>query len=198
MMVSFPQTPRHRDVTIIGVSDPVHSFRADSGIEFTRARFSRPTSVFALSYLVNYEDYLSMRNFFMRETRGRALTFDWQFPHGHTITNESAGPPIVITVSNNHGLITGNQVVISGASGSANGTHTVTYVSDSQVSLDGTTAGPGGTTGQLFPFYPKMRFRDTIFPAATRFAPGPLRDDGARTIGGTALWAFSLAIEEVF
>lgn len=197
-MPTFPSVPRHRDVTPIAVNDPTHSFRADSGIEFTRARFSRPTFVFALTYIVNYAEYIVIRNFFMRETRGRALTFDWQFPHGHTITNESTTAPVVITVQDNHGFITGNQVVVSGASANANGTHTVTYVSDNQISLDGTIAGPGGTTGQIFPFFPKMRFRDTVFPAATRYAPGPLKDRGERAVGGTGLWSFSIAIEEVF
>lgn len=197
-MVSFPTIPRHRDVSPVAASDPVHSFRADSGLEITRARFSRPLLSFALSYLVDYQGYLQMRDFFMRETRGRALTFDWTFPHGHTIVTESTGTPIAITVAASHGLITGNQVVITGASASANGTHTVTHVDGDTVTLDGTGAGPGGTTGQMAPFYPKMRFRDTAFPAATRFAPGPLKDRGERTIGGTGLWTFSIVIDEAF
>jgi hypothetical protein len=66
---------------------------------------------------------------------------------GGTISNATNANPIVIT-SANHGLSTGQKVVISGVSGNtaANGTFTITKVDNDRFSLNGST-GNGAYTG---------------------------------------------------
>lgn len=66
-----------------------------------------------------------------------------------TITSSTNASPIVVTF-NGHGLVTGDKITIFGheTNTAANGTWTVTKVTDNTFSLDGSTGnGVGGNTG---------------------------------------------------
>lgn len=72
----------------------------------------------------------------------------WVGQRSLTITAASNATPIVIT-SNNHYLATGQTVTISGVEGNtaANGTFTITRVSDNTFSLDGSSGNGSYTSG---------------------------------------------------
>jgi hypothetical protein len=78
-------------------------------------------------------------------------------PLGESVVGATNASPIVITTNGPHGLISGSTVAISGVVGNtgANGTFTVTAISPTQFSLDGSSgtgaySSGGSVTGSLF------------------------------------------------
>ena len=187
-MPSFPTVPVPRDVSPVGVVAHTIRFVSDDGIEVTRARYTRERRIYDLLYQDRHQNYTLFADFFRRETRGRALTFDFTMPQSHSITNESTGTPIVITTAFAHGLIDDDQVFIAGTS-AANGTWTITRTGSTTLSLNGSTGGVGGSTGTLQHYLPTMRFASDRLDIPQRVDPGVAADD-------FGLWSWTIRIEE--
>ena len=80
------------------------------------------------------------------------------------ITSSSVANPSVITTATNHGLSTGNTVVISNHTGSTpniNGTHTITKITNTTFSIP-VNVTAGGTQGKVTAAFVSIAMSDTV------------------------------------
>lgn len=101
--------------------------------------------------------------------------------------------PISIGVAENHGLSTGDRVIISGVEGmtSANGTWTLTVTDATHFTLDGSIPNGGWVSGSGTVWFKSMAYYDAVTTAASKGALGrplyPFIDqDDDPTVNGSA------------
>jgi len=112
--------------------------------------------------LCSYTDTLTAAQLVLLQTTGNAITV------------ASNATPIQIT-SNGHGLVTGQTVVISGATvnTAANGTWTITKVDANNFTLNGSVGNGAGTNGSwvLAVYVPPVIMPELLLPFDTVYAP---------------------------
>jgi hypothetical protein len=111
--------------------------------------------------------------------------FDAQYPPGPphpsgSITGATNASPIVVA-STAHGLVTGNQVTVTGVGGNtaANGTFSVTRVDADHFSLDGSAGNGAYTSGGTWKVVPPPTPAFPLYPGSLAVYPitAPTRDD---------------------
>jgi len=188
-MPSFPTTPVPRLATPFGFSDAAFVSQFDGGARASRARYLKERAQCRLDYLITMEEVHILHDFWYT-VRGTVLPFDFTYPYPHTGITADAGTPVVVTTQFTHGYQTGEQVVITNANATLNGTQTLTRVSATTFSVDGTSGGGGASSGEVARHLPVVFFTTDIFPT-----PGPIMGYGAG-FDASALMPFTLSIQE--
>jgi hypothetical protein len=168
-------------------------FVTDAGYEVRRPRWSRSRRSYQVTYLGNAHELAPIYDFVEREIRVGALSFVWVHPYGASVTSISNATPNLLTMAYAHGWQSGDSITISGTS-SHNNTFTVTRVSATQVSLNGTAGGAAegalGVAALRLP-YASLQVEDALPVAEYEHAFGPQIDN-------KGLLRLSLVIQEQF
>lgn len=169
-MPTFPTTPAPQSVSVLPFRRDAFVSQFSGGAIATRAKYRKRRVVdLQLTYLLTNDELMTLLDFW-EDVAGPVLTFDFTYPYPHTVINATDAAPIVITTFYGHGLETGEQVTVAGVNATANGTRTITRLSRTTFSLDGTVGGGGGTSGTIARYFPTMRFSQELLGP---FVPTP-------------------------
>src|SRR5262245_29502439 len=199
MAETFPATPAPAMVSSPEVIDPAYDFRPDQGYSIRRARWSRPRRRYRLEYLGQPVAYVRLiRDFFQRQRLG-VLDFMWFHPTAVDVAQVQPTTPVQLLYQ--HGLVTGQWVGVSNSPnpGINGGTFPVTWLTDSSVALQGTTAAGIAGTATVVVYLPHARgsFQEDTWQApATLIGPDqvPHAPSGRRS----GFYNFTVLIEELF
>lgn len=188
-MPSYPTIPIPRLVTPFGYSDAAFVSQFDGGARSSRARYLKWRAMLRLDYLATMEDVHILQDFW-QDVRGTVLPFDFTYPYPHTGITADSATPVRVDTQVAHGYHSGDQVVITNANATVNGTQTITRLSATAFSVDGTSGGGGASSGEVARFLPAVFFTTDIFPT-----PGPIMGYGAG-FDASALMPVTLSIQE--
>lgn len=191
-MPTLPASPAPLRVSAPQLIDPVLIQVFDQGYEHRRSRYSRGYRRFTVEYFLTSNDLHTIIDFFERQTRGGALSFDWVYPYQHSIATISNGTPNVVTTTYNHGFQTNDQVTIT-STASHNNTYVITRTSATAFSLNGTSGGSSEVIGNVSLYFPYMVVIASDAVPAINYTEGfgALQND-------SGLFSWNIVIEERF
>lgn len=195
-MPTWPSSPVPQATGLPVSSRSVALHQLDGGYQTRRAIVSRRRRRIGLQYFrLLTGEYYTLLDFVDRELAGGSLTFDWTFPFPHTIVNVTTATPTRIETGFPHGYQTSDWVTVAGVGAGIDGVRQVTWVSATEIDLDGTSGGgTNGFVGMHFPtMYLEMPARGAELSTAqpTRL-PGyqPRDNEGYYQLGYTLVEAF--------
>lgn len=190
-MAFFPNFPLPASVSAPAIIDPAIRFSTDGGYELRRSKHSRPRRRYTLDYLGKPAENLHYLRDFIAEVRLGVTPFAFIHPTALDVVTITNTTPVILTYF--HGLNTGQMVWVSASTNTslvALG-WVVTRISNSQLSLNGSTAGGAGTaTVQVYLPQAVLTFADDTWTSPTKLI-GPERV-------GAGAFSWQLTIEEIF
>jgi hypothetical protein len=193
-MADLPSVSKVPEVSAPGFIDPTLVTVFDQGYELSRARYSNSKRKFTLLYHgLKKDDVVTLYNFLRDTARGSSVSFGVAYPLKETVASSTAATPIQITTSGNHGFRNGDTVITVGNSdANANGTFTISSVTATTFTLDGSSSGATGSGGTAQRKFLKMKLDlpDNEFAQIEKLI-GPWSNN----LGG---WNVTLPLREVF
>src|SRR5262245_61824314 len=199
MAETYPGTPVPSMVSSPEIIDEMWSYASDQGYQFRRAKHSRPRRRYSLEYLGLTVPYVRvLRDFFQRQRLG-VTSFAWAHPTAVDVAQCQPTTPVQLLYQ--HGLFTGAWVGISNSpnAGINGGFFPVTWLTDSSLSLNGTTAAGIAGTATVVVYLPRAvgRFQEDTWPSPATLI-GPDQVPHAPTGRRTGNYNVLVTIEEIF